>query len=132
MLPKIKSEVVDSVFADPPFNLGKEYGKRTNDLRPDYLDWCRAWLDECIRVLKPGGAIFVYNLPKWNVSIGASHGARPRIPTLDCSRDKRLLTDPRQIAPKPLQLALLHERQAEDVSANPNANCDVSALRGRG
>jgi site-specific DNA-methyltransferase (adenine-specific) len=71
VLPKIKSEVVDTVFADPPFNLGKEYGKRTNDLRPDYLDWCRAWLDECVRVLKPGGAIFVYNLPKWNISIGA-------------------------------------------------------------
>ncbi len=71
VLPTIRSEVVDTVFADPPFNLGKEYGKRSNDLRPDYLGWCRDWLDECVRILKPGGALFVYNLPKWNIPIGA-------------------------------------------------------------
>lgn len=71
VLPHIKSETVDTVFADPPFNLGKEYGKKSNDLRPDYLDWCYKWLAECVRVLKPGGSLFVYNLPKWNVSIGA-------------------------------------------------------------
>lgn len=71
ILPKIKSEVIDTVFADPPFNLGKEYGERSNDLRPDYLDWCRAWLDECVRILKPGGALFVYNLPRWNIPIGS-------------------------------------------------------------
>lgn len=71
VLPAIRAAVVDTIFADPPFNLGKEYGSETNDLRPDYLDWCYRWLDECIRVLKPGGSLFVYNLPKWNVAIGA-------------------------------------------------------------
>jgi site-specific DNA-methyltransferase (adenine-specific) len=72
VLPKIKSGVVDTVFADPPFNLGKKYGKRTNDEIPDaeYIDWCMAWLRECVRVVKPGGAVFVYNLPKWNVVLG--------------------------------------------------------------
>ena len=35
VLPHIKSGVVDMVFADPPFNLGKEYGENCNDLRPD-------------------------------------------------------------------------------------------------
>jgi len=74
VLPQIKSESVDTVFADPPFNLGKEYGKNSDDARPDYLSWCRTWLDECVRVLKPGGSIFVYNLPKWNVSLGAHLG----------------------------------------------------------
>lgn len=60
------------VFADPPFNLGKKYGKSTDDLRreEDYLSWCRAWLAECVRVLKPGGAFFLYNLPKWNILLG--------------------------------------------------------------
>jgi site-specific DNA-methyltransferase (adenine-specific) len=73
VLPFINSAVADTVFADPPFNLGKEYGKNTDDLRSDegYLIWCRAWLAECVRVLKPGGAIFVYNLPKWNIPLGS-------------------------------------------------------------
>jgi len=73
VLPQLKDEVIDTVFADPPFNLGKEYGKNTNDKIPDqeYLNWCKSWLDECVRVLKPGGALFLYNLPKWNILLGA-------------------------------------------------------------
>lgn len=73
VLREITSAVVDTVFADPPFNLGKEYGKKTNDSKPDgdYLNWCHQWIDECIRVLKPGGTFFLYNLPKWNILLGA-------------------------------------------------------------
>jgi len=73
VLPLIGEETVDTVFADPPFNIGKEYGKRTNDRRADteYIEWCQAWLAECVRIVKPGGAVFVYNLPKWNVLLGA-------------------------------------------------------------
>ena len=72
VLPYIKDAVVDTVFADPPFNLGKEYGENCNDLKPDdeYLIWCKAWIAECVRTLKPGGAFFLYNLPKWNVLLG--------------------------------------------------------------
>jgi site-specific DNA-methyltransferase (adenine-specific) len=72
-LPIIQDEVVDTVFADPPFNLNKKYGDKSQDNRTDqeYLNWCYAWLDECIRVLKPGGALFVYNLPRWNIMLGA-------------------------------------------------------------
>jgi site-specific DNA-methyltransferase (adenine-specific) len=73
VLPGIKDSVIDTVFADPPFNLGKEYGQQTDDNKPDehYLSWCRAWLAECVRILKPGGALFLYNLPKWNILLGA-------------------------------------------------------------
>ncbi len=73
VLPLIADNVIDTVFADPPFNLGKEYGSGTDDLQPDdaYLDWCRRWLSECVRILKPGGSLFVYNLPRWNILIGA-------------------------------------------------------------
>lgn len=73
MLPQIRDEVVDTVFADPPFNIGKEYGKSYNDLQPDeyYIAWCKEWIAECVRTIKPGGAFFLYNLPKWNVLLGA-------------------------------------------------------------
>jgi site-specific DNA-methyltransferase (adenine-specific) len=72
-LPSIRDDIIDTVFADPPFNLNKIYGSNSNDdLREeDYLSWCKKWLNECCRVLKPGGALFVYNLPKWNIMLGA-------------------------------------------------------------
>jgi site-specific DNA-methyltransferase (adenine-specific) len=72
LLPTLQDHSVDLVFADPPFNLGKEYGKGINDTRQseDYLGWCRSWLKECTRVLTPGGAIFVYNIPRWNIEVG--------------------------------------------------------------
>ena len=73
ILPILEDGTVDTVFADPPFNLGKEYGKRTDDSLPDdrYIQWCQCWLAECVRLLKPGGSLFLYNLPKWNVMLGA-------------------------------------------------------------
>ena len=56
------------MFADPPFNLGKDYGNGyvEGDMqKEDYLHWCFGWLDECVRVVKPGGAVFIYILPQW-------------------------------------------------------------------
>lgn len=72
LLPYIRSKTIDTIFADPPFNLSKVYGSRVNDNRSDeeYIAWCKEWLNHCIRVLKPGGAIFVYGLPKWNIILG--------------------------------------------------------------
>lgn len=73
VLPRIHDESVDTIFADPPFNLAKEYGSKVNDYLPDreYVAWCKAWLEHCHRILKQGGALFVYNLPKWNVLLGS-------------------------------------------------------------
>lgn len=72
-LRRLGEESVDAIFADPPFNLGKVYGPSVNDkmTEEEYVDWSRAWIDECIRVLKPGGSFFLYNLPRWNVLFGA-------------------------------------------------------------
>jgi site-specific DNA-methyltransferase (adenine-specific) len=72
ILGRLPSGCVDTVFADPPFNLAKDYGPAVNDRRDagDYLRWCRRWLDECCRILKPGGAIFVYHLAKLNLALG--------------------------------------------------------------
>jgi len=72
ILPHVKAASIDTVFADPPFNLDKKYGTNSNDNLPEseYISWCKAWLDQCIRVLKEGGALFVYNLPRWNILLG--------------------------------------------------------------
>jgi site-specific DNA-methyltransferase (adenine-specific) len=76
VLPTLPPDSVDTVFADPPFNLRKDYGRKTTDNFSDenYLEWCRTWLRQCIRVLKPGGSLFLYNLPKWNIPLGAFLG----------------------------------------------------------
>lgn len=73
LLKLIKPETIDCVFADPPFNLNKNYGPRVSDNTSDdkYLFWCEQWINECIRVLKPGGALFVYNIPKWSLQLAA-------------------------------------------------------------
>lgn len=72
-LRSVPSESVDLVFADPPFNLDKLYPSKINDdLKAEqYLSWCEAWLDECVRVIRHGGSLFVWNLPKWNTSLAA-------------------------------------------------------------
>ncbi|MBD2301622.1 site-specific DNA-methyltransferase [Nostoc sp. FACHB-190] len=72
-LSALPNESVDIVFADPPFNLGKEYGKGVNDQMADdeYLRWSKQWLNQSIRVLKNGGSLFVFNLPKWCIEYGA-------------------------------------------------------------
>jgi len=72
LLPAVADESIDTVFADPPFNLAKEYGMKVDDDRPDeeYIRWSKLWINECIRVMKPGGAFFLYNLPKWNIVLG--------------------------------------------------------------
>jgi DNA modification methylase len=66
VLRRVPSASVDLAFADPPFNLTKGYEGYTDDLAEcDYLGWCKRWLIEYERVLKPGGALFILNLPKW-------------------------------------------------------------------
>jgi DNA modification methylase len=58
--------VFDLAFADPPYNLAKSYDNYDDTLADQhYLDWCNQWLDGMARTLKPGGSLFVLNLPKW-------------------------------------------------------------------
>nr|WP_246400312.1 site-specific DNA-methyltransferase [Rhizobium metallidurans] len=78
VMSQIEDGTVDLAFADPPFNLGKAYTSKINDslASHEYVAWCKQWLDEMIRVLKPGGAMFVYNLPKWNLPLGAYVGEK--------------------------------------------------------
>ena len=67
LLSTLTDESVDMVFADPPFNLKKEYDTGIQDdlSMSEYVSWSYKWIDECIRILKPGGSLFIYNIPKW-------------------------------------------------------------------
>ena len=74
VLKKIPSKTFDLIFADPPYNLqiGKRL-KRPDDSKVngvndkwdhfesfnDYDNFCKKWLEECKRVLKDNGSIWV-------------------------------------------------------------------------
>lgn len=55
------SETFDLIIADPPYNLGKDYGNN-HDVKgfEEYLEFSRQWTRECQRVLKPTGTLYVF------------------------------------------------------------------------
>jgi len=58
---EITSDSVDLIFADPPYNIGKQFSD-FHDRWPSeeaYATWAYQWLDECIRVLKRTGTLYV-------------------------------------------------------------------------
>lgn len=52
---------VDLIFADPPYNIGKNFNGKIEkwDTEESYLNWCYEWLDLCIKKLKPNGSFYV-------------------------------------------------------------------------
>jgi site-specific DNA-methyltransferase (adenine-specific) len=68
VLSTIPAASVDLVVADPPYNIGIDYGEGAKaDRRGDYWPWCRQWIWLCDRVLRPHGSL-------WIIS-GQEHGA---------------------------------------------------------
>ncbi len=59
----LPSACADLIVADPPYNLEKNFGAwNEKERKHEWLPWCREWLGECNRLLKPGGSIFVYGI----------------------------------------------------------------------
>jgi DNA modification methylase len=66
LLPKYADNAFDLVFADPPYNLDKLYlSYSDSQAAEEYIAWCDRWLELSVRLLKPGGTMFILNLPKW-------------------------------------------------------------------
>jgi len=66
IMKKIPNNSIDMTFADPPFNLGKKYNHYKDKKELDeYIEWCKLWLKEMVRITKPTGSIFVHNIPRW-------------------------------------------------------------------
>jgi site-specific DNA-methyltransferase (adenine-specific) len=70
-LKALQSDIADIIFLDPPFNLGKVYnaeGGRGDRLEETlYEAFMKAVINESERVLRPGGAIFLYHIPRWAI-----------------------------------------------------------------
>jgi DNA modification methylase len=60
-LSRLPDASVDLVIADPPYNLGKNYGNNV-DLRAgqEYEEFTHAWLTQVVRVMKPTASLYVF------------------------------------------------------------------------
>lgn len=61
----LRSEIgdtfVDLIFVDPPYNIGKKFSQ-FRDRWPseaEYAKWAYEWIDECVRILKPTGTMYL-------------------------------------------------------------------------
>jgi site-specific DNA-methyltransferase (adenine-specific) len=58
---KIASESVDIIICDPPYNIGKDFGNNSDKQKmDDYLLWCEKWIEECLRILKSNGTLYIF------------------------------------------------------------------------
>jgi adenine-specific DNA-methyltransferase len=58
---KVANDSVDLIFADPPYNIGKNFNGRPDSwhTEADYLQWCYRWLDLCILKLRHNGSLYL-------------------------------------------------------------------------
>ena len=70
---KIPDSSVDLIFADPPYNIGKNFNGRKDKWSSEeaYLEWCYQWIDLCLRKLKDKGSFYLMaatqNMPYFDV-----------------------------------------------------------------
>ncbi len=78
VLDRLPAKTFDLLFADPPYNLTKNFGgnsfKRISD--EDYESWLDSWLTKTLRLLKPTASIYICG--DWRSSaaiqrVGAKH-----------------------------------------------------------
>ncbi len=61
-LKSIDSNSADLIIADPPYNVGKDYGNKSDKQDFDgYIRFTKNWLTECHRILNNNGTIYVFS-----------------------------------------------------------------------
>lgn len=69
---EIQDNSIDLIFADPPYNIGKDFNGRKDKIETeDYLKYSYAWLGLCIKKLKNNGSLYVMtstqNMPYFDI-----------------------------------------------------------------
>ncbi|MDO8561171.1 MAG: transcriptional repressor LexA [bacterium] len=60
-LRKLPDESCDVIIIDPPYNIGKDFGNNIDKRElSEYVAWCKKWINESIRIMKPTGTMFIY------------------------------------------------------------------------
>lgn len=62
LLKKIPKHIkFDVVIADPPYNIGKNFGNNTDKMEIEkYVNWSKKWISACFQVLSKDGLIYIY------------------------------------------------------------------------
>lgn len=60
-LKKLEDNCADIIIIDPPYNIGMNFGNNSDNMPlNEYRIWAKQWIDECLRILKPTGTIYIY------------------------------------------------------------------------
>lgn len=61
VMKRIKSKSIHLIFADAPYNIGKDFGNNRDQWATvsAYIDWCKTWMDECMRILSDTGTMYL-------------------------------------------------------------------------
>lgn len=85
VLKKMKSKSVQLIFADAPYNIGKNFGNNRDKWESieAYIDWCKTWIDECMRVLSDTGTMYfmtaTQHMPYLDVFVSEKYNVLCRI-----------------------------------------------------
>lgn len=83
-LSDMKDESVNLIFADPPYNIRKDFGPGYHPMSNDeYIIWCKRWISECMRVLHPAGTFYFMAatqfMPCLDIFVGTNYHVLSRI-----------------------------------------------------
>lgn len=99
----LPSDSVDACVTDPPYGIGFDYGSAHKDDAAGYIEWLWPIIEECERVVRPGGAMIVWQsgsrtrlladwFPReWRLFVAAKNFVQMRKATMQHSYDPVLV-----------------------------------------
>ncbi len=85
VMKEMKDKSIDLIFADAPYNIGKDFGNNKDkwDSVHEYIDWCKQWIDESVRILKDNGSMYfmtaTQHMPYLDVYVSEKYNVLSRI-----------------------------------------------------
>lgn len=70
----LPDKCIDLIIADPPYNIGKDYGNKTDkQSKADYLKFIKIFMEQSERLLKESGSLILYTgkqyYPYWYIEV---------------------------------------------------------------
>lgn len=61
LMKSMSTNSIDLVFADEPYNIGKDFGNNQDswESKDDYISWNKLWISEAMRILKENGTMYL-------------------------------------------------------------------------
>ncbi|MBC1284557.1 adenine-specific DNA-methyltransferase [Listeria booriae] len=61
LMKSMSSNSIDLIFADEPYNIGKNFGNNQDiwESKNEYISWNKLWISEAMRILKDNGTMYL-------------------------------------------------------------------------